>query len=209
MHLNNDINYSDENAVTEEMVLAFLNDPTQWPESDLGRYEELATRLLGVPCFVLMWPPETAGELPSEQEARLCAVVCDRTAGMDAKTWTGLLIAERIGWMLQAVNDPPATEATSETEPVDARRIQVDLAQMTICLDGETFSDVQSPHALRWIKVLAEQPGVWISSKELLNYDSELDGCRTDKLRRHLPPQILKLISSKNGKGSRLLFGRK
>jgi hypothetical protein len=59
---------------------------------------------------------------------------------------------------------------------------------------------------LRWVKVLAEHPGEWISGPELRHYDQELDGCRPHRLRKSLPPAILDLIDSETGKGSRVRF---
>jgi hypothetical protein len=64
---------------------------------------------------------------------------------------------------------------------------------------------VSSKLALRWVKVLADHPGEWISAPELRNYDDELDGCRPDRhCKPYLPASILSLIDSDRRKGSRL-----
>jgi hypothetical protein len=74
---------------------------------------------------------------------------------------------------------------------------------MTITLDG-TGHDVTSQNALRWVKVLVEHPGEWISSAELKRYDSESQDNRTDRWREYLPEAVLSLIQSVTGKRSRV-----
>jgi hypothetical protein len=81
--------------------------------------------------------------------------------------------------------------------------LSVDLNRLTITLDGKTY-DVRSEAALRWMKVLAEHPGEWISGPDLRKYDQELDSCRTDRLKPKLPDPISDLIDSDPGKGSRI-----
>jgi hypothetical protein len=87
--------------------------------------------------------------------------------------------------------------------PPRLRQLIVDLACKTITLDG-TIHDVTSDSALRWVKVLAEHPGEWFASNELKRCDHELDGVRTDHLRKFLPDAILTFIDSETGKGSRI-----
>ncbi len=82
-------------------------------------------------------------------------------------------------------------------------RLTVDVACKTITLDGETY-DVTSINALRWVKVLADHPGEWISSTGLEKYDPELQNPRTDRWRPYLPEAVLSLIDSETGKGSRI-----
>jgi hypothetical protein len=84
-----------------------------------------------------------------------------------------------------------------------APRIVVELQKKTVTLDGKTH-DVTSERALRWLKVLADRPGEWVSSKGLEGYDPELLQVRTDHLRKYLPAEICSLIDSKTGAGSRL-----
>jgi hypothetical protein len=86
-----------------------------------------------------------------------------------------------------------------------APRLTVDVARKTITLDGET-DDVTSDAALRWVKVLAEHPGEWISAVELRKHDPELDSARTDRLKKLLPERVQHLIDSETGKGSRLRY---
>jgi hypothetical protein len=81
--------------------------------------------------------------------------------------------------------------------------VTVDLASRTVTL-GDTTYDVGSLNALRWVKVLAEHPGDWISSTDLKDYDGELQNQRTDRWRKSLPDSILSLIDSETGKGSRI-----
>jgi hypothetical protein len=54
-------------------------------------------------------------------------------------------------------------------------RVVVDINCMTIMLDEISYN-VSSKQALRWVKVLVEHPGEWISASELHNYDNELMG---------------------------------
>ncbi|MFH1922219.1 MAG: hypothetical protein ABIP48_20335 [Planctomycetota bacterium] len=102
---------------------------------------------------------------------------------------------------------PPAESKDEQPEAViepPAPRLTVDLACMTITLDGKPF-DLSSKQALRWVQVLAEHEGEWISAPELKGYDGELDGCRPDHhCKPYLPPEILNLIKTDRRKGSRL-----
>ncbi|NLE38409.1 MAG: hypothetical protein GX621_10330 [Pirellulaceae bacterium] len=82
-------------------------------------------------------------------------------------------------------------------------RPTVNLEQRTVTLAGTTH-DVKSEKALRWVNVLSEHVGEWISGPMLADYDDELMDARTDKLRAYLPASLLALIDSETGKGSRL-----
>jgi hypothetical protein len=86
---------------------------------------------------------------------------------------------------------------------IEEPRLTVNVDQRTATLDGRTY-DVKSPRALRWLKVLADRSGDWISSADLYRFDPELDGVRTHRLRKYLPEPIADLIESDRGKGSRL-----
>jgi hypothetical protein len=101
------LDYSDEKTVTDKDVTAYLNDPTRLPApSDLERYEQLAGDLLGDESLTYL----PAGRLTNhgsvfsdETEARLRAVVCNRTRGMDAGHWNDLSMEERTPWMKEAL----------------------------------------------------------------------------------------------------------
>jgi hypothetical protein len=95
--------------------------------------------------------------------------------------------------------EQPAAQAKEPPLP----RLTVDLARKTATLDGVSH-DVSSDLALRWVKVLADHAGDWISGSELERYDESLIGARTDRLRKFLPDAILRLIDSETGKGSRI-----
>jgi len=83
--------------------------------------------------------------------------------------------------------------------------VKVDLARMTVAVRGGKPKDVSSKQALRWLRVLAEHPGEWISAPEMAEYDEELVGIRPDRqCKRFLPKAILRLIESDRRKGSRL-----
>src|SRR5262249_23009329 len=82
-------------------------------------------------------------------------------------------------------------------------RLMVDLKHKTITL-GNNVHDVKSEQALRWVKVLAQDPGQWVSGPKLYTYDPEWVGARTDRLKKELPEQVKDLIESRRGGGSRL-----
>jgi hypothetical protein len=96
---------------------------------------------------------------------------------------------------------------TQPTPPAESAppRLSVDVSRRTITFDGAS-NEVPSVSALRWVKVLAEHRGEWISGSELEEYDPELDGVRTDRLRKRLPESIRTVIDSDRGKGSRIRF---
>jgi hypothetical protein len=103
---------------------------------------------------------------------------------------------------LQQPSGPP--QARVEPKPPEPLpRLTVDLARKTITLDGTPY-DVDSDNALRWVKVLADHPGEWISGQDLEKYDSGLINAKTNRLRHFLPDAILSLIDSETGKGSRI-----
>lgn len=83
------------------------------------------------------------------------------------------------------------------------RKLSVNLKRRTITLDDTTY-DVSSEQALRWVKVLSDHNGEWISGRELVHYDSRLTGVKTDRLKCYLPDPIKALIESEPAKGSRL-----
>lgn len=75
-------------------------------------------------------------------------------------------------------------------------QLNVDLDGKTVTL-GDTTFDVDSDAALRWVKILNEHSGDWISSKDLIKFDKVLIGeVRPDRLKRLLPAGILELIES-------------
>lgn len=83
----------------------------------------------------------------------------------------------------------------------------MDLPSKTLTLGGTTYS-VASERALRWVQILTERPGVWVSSRELPGLDRELQDTRTDKYKKLLPAPVLAIIESQTGGGSRILLGR-
>jgi len=88
----------------------------------------------------------------------------------------------------------------------EAPRVVVDVERRTVTIEGVAHN-VESDRAVRWIKVLADRPGVWVSSRELRAHDDELDDVRTDHLRKFLPKEIDHLVESQTGAGSRLVLG--
>lgn len=98
----------------------------------------------------------------------------------------------------EAVAAAPASDGNTALEP----SIIVEVDRSRIIFQGETF-DVGSPQALRWLKVLTDHPGVWISSADLTRHDSELDGARTSRLWKELPSAVAEHVKTKPGTGSR------
>lgn len=94
-------------------------------------------------------------------------------------------------------------------EQLDARDkqptapIQVSVERRAVTCGDESF-DIPSEQAVRWLKVLADRPGVWVSGADLQKYDPELVNVRTDQLKRQIPIQVRRFIDSKQGTGSRL-----
>jgi hypothetical protein len=113
-----------------------------------------------------------------------------------------------------ALPQPAPDEAPSAEQPQAARaeprpatsetaRPTVNLECRTVTLGDRTW-DVKSVQALRWLKVLSDHPGEWIAGAALANHDFDLDGARTDRLKKVLPEPVQSLIDSETGKGSRL-----
>ena len=88
-------------------------------------------------------------------------------------------------------------EPDNQSEEEADRRIVVDMARKTLTFDGKDY-DVSSERALKWVDRLAENPGEWVSGTD---FEFPL---RTDKLKEFLHSEILALIESKPGAGSRL-----
>jgi hypothetical protein len=95
-----------------------------------------------------------------------------------------------------ALDDP-------EVPPRSPSRLSVDLQSRTITLDGVKH-EIDSELAVRWVAILAQHRGQFISANELAEYDPELIAPRTDRLRKCLPDAIDCLIESRNTRGSRI-----
>ncbi len=74
----------------------------------------------------------------------------------------------------------PQTPSAGDSKAPPVPRLTVDLDQKTITLDGKSY-DVPSDNALRWVKVLADHNGDWISGPKLPEFDKELLNPRTDR----------------------------
>jgi len=85
-----------------------------------------------------------------------------------------------------------------------AALLTVDINNEELTFRGVTYS-CTSERALRWVRVLASNPGVWISARELAKFDSQLLEPRTDQLTRFLPEAVRACIESSTGKGSRFI----
>jgi hypothetical protein len=121
--------------------------------------------------------PPDIGEVKDEQQARMALRLME-----DALT------------ALLTGDDP---------KPSKPARPTVNLERRTVSLGDQTW-DVKSVQALRWLKVLSDHPGEWIAGTALAGHDPDLDGARTDRLRKFLPEPVQSLIDSGTGKGSRL-----
>jgi hypothetical protein len=83
------------------------------------------------------------------------------------------------------------------------QHLEVDIKKISATLGGKEY-DLKSEFQARWLKIYAENPGVWISGSDLKYYDDQLDGSRTDRLRRGLPQKNGKLIETSKRNGARL-----
>ena len=85
--------------------------------------------------------------------------------------------------------------------------INVDAIQATIFTpNGEEIIDLPSSQVARWLKVLCERPRQWIPGSDLVTFDTELDGARTNILSRSLRNRCLTLaglIETDNHRGAR------
>ncbi len=61
-----------------------------------------------------------------------------------------------------------------------------------------------SVEVARWLNVLAQRPGEWLSSADFAAFDPTLVGRRVERMRRKLPLNIVGLIECKRGQGARL-----
>jgi hypothetical protein len=84
-------------------------------------------------------------------------------------------------------------------------RLSLDVEGGTVTLDGRCHH-ISSKQALRWLAVLSKHPGEWISNRKLSEYDRDLADVRTDKVKKRLPPEVIALIESRTGAGSRLVL---
>ncbi len=168
-------------------------------------YGNLVVALLSRLDGDLLISPDSYEEIEQRVAIAVCAV-----PGMTPRYWQQLNEIERIPWLRKLLaqnggnsgNEAPA----SSVEP-NKHLLDVALEKMTITLDGVEF-DVKSVQALRWVNVLADHPGEWISGKDLADHDDGLVDVRTDKLKTQLPDAIQNLIDSRTGAGSRLSLRR-
>lgn len=84
-------------------------------------------------------------------------------------------------------------------------RLIVDLAALTATerATGITHT-LKSEQVARWLKVLAENEGKWITSTQLAGFDPELDGTRTDRLLKSLPEKLRRKIATSSHTGSKI-----
>lgn len=84
--------------------------------------------------------------------------------------------------------------------------VSVEKLEAVVNVPGKTSKTFQISRAqsARFLKVLADNPRVWISGPDLRSYDKELDGARTDKLRKGLPQEIQCLVETSKQNGARL-----
>lgn len=98
------------------------------------------------------------------------------------------------------VPSPPAADSTQPAVSVMRAKhtLEADIERMTLTFDGKTFS-VTSESAIRFVKVLADNEGVWIKASALKNYDSVLDLCKPRTLRKFIPKPIDDCIRRRQG----------
>jgi hypothetical protein len=101
---------------------------------------------------------------------------------------------------------PLQGESPTATSESSNHKLIVDLLRLVAIdsVSGETI-ELPSAQSARWLKVLADNEGVWISSSALKEHDAELDGVRTDRLLKLLPEGLAAKIQTSKQHGSRLL----
>ena len=95
------------------------------------------------------------------------------------------------------------TNEDNQKKKPKKRKLTVSVEKQSAILDGKEY-DLKSAQVARWIKVLVDHEGEWISSPRLKDYDFELDEARTDRLKKNIPDEIRSLIESTPQRGSRL-----
>jgi hypothetical protein len=100
-----------------------------------------------------------------------------------------------------------ATEAPKPNEPPPPR-LTVNLPGMTVTLDDNTYN-TDSKQALRWLQILADHPGEWLSSTECatLSNDALMGDYRPHRLMHKLPEPVRTLIETNRRKGYRITLG--
>jgi len=116
---------------------------------------------------------------------------------MSARSW-----AEELRDVVALAEAEPARGPAKQEDAPPRPVVTVDLKRMVLSIDGRTYA-VDSALALRWVKVLTERPGHWVSASDLRKHDPELEGARPDKFKKKLPDAILSHIDSDRRKGSR------
>jgi hypothetical protein len=102
----------------------------------------------------------------------------------------------------QLVRTQRAMTTVGNQSTADGEGLSVSIEKLTAILDGKEYDLDEQP--ARWLKVLLDNGGQWISAPQLKHYDDELDGARTVRLRKSLPRQLSRLIITDRRKGARL-----
>jgi hypothetical protein len=177
-----------------QLLAIELTEPDFFSACEEWTNERLSTIESGIQRLMFVGPDPNDYKLESPEQLFVKGVKTTlSTYGREIES-TDRKVLEKFKFI--APQGPPKSE--SKTSPVI-----VDFQQKTITFRGKQF-DIRSMQALRWIHILAQHPGEWFSSKSLGEIDRELFGVRTDQLRKYLPKEILDLIESKSGAGSRL-----
>ena len=103
---------------------------------------------------------------------------------------------EQIAEMLDQIE----AVAPSAVIPV-SRRVHVDETAGVIIIDGKRYSTT-SERAARWIGKLVDAGGDWVSAASDLPDDLR----RPDKYRCYLPDDVLAIVETVDGKGSRIVL---
>jgi hypothetical protein len=175
-----------------------LHQQTTPASREIARLDEMgvADELLAA-CWANYRPEAQEMKLPKPSRQKR------QTAGREMPVATPVRAA-----IAESATKTARKPSRNQRRPI--KRLVVNVSRLSVTLhydDGnkETI-DVKNQQAARWLKVLAKCPGGWISSSELLRYDAELDGVRTDRLRSRLPLKLRRLIETSTRSGSRLVL---
>ncbi len=89
-----------------------------------------------------------------------------------------------------------------EKPPALMPRLVVDVPKLVAIFDGKQF-DLKGEKQAQWLKVLADNPMVWISGPSMKYHNPDLDGIRADRLYNSLPPKLKRAVDSSTRNGHR------
>lgn len=177
----------------------------------LPEYDNLKARLLSLLPDRPFHPDFNDFYMLEKDEQRIAMVVCDSTK-LTLTEWEKLSLPERVPWLEKVIKtyDHLVNPASVPVEH-HVQRLVIDVNHDLAILDGVEHP-VASKNALLFLQVLSEHPNEWISGADLGKgkFGDEYIGLsRPDKLKKFIPSELLAIIESQTGAGSKLVLSRK